>query len=185
MKRTRPKFLAPAGFSRGIPGGWRIWSAIGTAAAFALLTAGGPVASQQVAHAEDAESSAALVEPDPATPEGDPTSPEYWRYCSIDGFLASECGGTQTSCPPGTLMSPITWVGTCRNPADGRDYIVSYNDCCGKGPCGQTFVHRNEGDKPVYYSHKSNDIGWCMGEANAAYNSTVSIVIGVADEPAQ
>ena len=88
-----------------------------------------------------------------------------------------------SSCPPGTLMSEVTWVGTCRNPTDGVDYIVSYNDCCGKGPCGGSFVHRNEGDKPVYYAHKSNDIGWCMGSANAAYNSTVSLVIGVADGP--
>jgi methylamine dehydrogenase light chain len=81
------------------------------------------------------------------------------------------------------MMSPVTWIGTCRNPADGKDYIVSYNDCCGKGPCGGSFVHRQEGDKPVYYAHKSNDIGWCMGAANAAYNSTVSIVIGVAEGP--
>ena len=122
-------------------------------------------------------------EPDPATPEGDPSRPEYWRYCSIDGFLASACGGTVSSCPPGTRMSPVTWIGTCRNPADGKDYIVSYNDCCGKGPCGGGFVHRNEGDKPVYYTHKSNDVGWCMGAADAAYNSTVSIVLGVAEGP--
>ena len=41
-------------------------------------------------------------EPDPATPVGDPEDCAYWRYCAIDGFLASCCGGTQRSCPPGT-----------------------------------------------------------------------------------
>ncbi|RME67180.1 MAG: methylamine dehydrogenase (amicyanin) light chain, partial [Alphaproteobacteria bacterium] len=49
---------------------------------------------------------------------GDPTRCDYWRYCAIDGFLCSCCGGTQNACPPGTEMSPITWIGTCRNPAD-------------------------------------------------------------------
>jgi methylamine dehydrogenase light chain len=65
---------------------------------------------------------------------------------------------------------------------DGKDYIVSYNDCCGKGACGSCFCHRNEGDKPVYYPQRSNDIAWCMGAAGVIYNSTVSIVIGVATE---
>ena len=27
-------------------------------------------------------------------PEGDPTKCEYWRHCSIDGFLCSCCGGS-------------------------------------------------------------------------------------------
>jgi len=122
-------------------------------------------------------------EPDPNTPEGDPDDCNYWRYCSIDGFLASCCGGTHTSCPPGTEMSSITWLGTCLNPVDGKHYVMSYNDCCGKGPCGRCFCHRNEGDKPVYYTHKSNDIDWCMGKVGIVYNSTVSIVVGVATEP--
>ena len=47
---------------------------------------------------------------------GDPTSCDYWRYCAIDGFLCSCCGGTASSCPPGTEMSPITWI--------GADYII-------------------------------------------------------------
>jgi methylamine dehydrogenase light chain len=151
-------------------------------AALALLFAASSIPSRDVARAESPAVSKS-AEPDPSTPEGDPADADNWRYCSVDGFLAAECGGTTTSCPPGTMMSRVTWVGTCLNPADGKDYIVSYNDCCGKGPCGRSFVHRNEGDKPVYYAHKSNDVGWCMGEADAAYNSTVSIVLGVAEEP--
>ncbi len=121
-------------------------------------------------------------EPDPETPVGDAQSCEYWRYCAIDGFLSSCCGGTHTSCPPGTEMSAITWIGTCRNPVDGRDYIISYNDCCGKDICGRCFCQRNEGDRPIYYTHKSNDINWCMGQVGVIYNSTVAIVIGVATE---
>jgi methylamine dehydrogenase light chain len=121
-------------------------------------------------------------EPDPSVPEGDPAQCSYWRHCSIDGFLASCCGGTHRSCPPGTQMSPITWIGTCRNPADGKDYVISYNDCCGKNLCGRCFCHRNEGDKPVYVPSKSNDIDWCMGSAGVVYNSTVAIVLGVATD---
>ena len=55
-------------------------------------------------------------------------------------------------CPPGTEMSPVTWIGTCRNPADGKDYIISYNDCCGKSFCGRCSCNRNEGDRPDYHS---------------------------------
>ena len=61
-------------------------------------------------------------------------------------------------------MSPLTWIGTCRNPVDGKHYVISYNDCCGKNACGRCFCHRNEGDKPVYVPPKSNDIDWCMGQ---------------------
>ena len=125
---------------------------------------------------------AASGEPDPSRPEGDPRSCEYWRYCAIDGFLSSCCGGTATSCPPGTAMSPVTWLGTCRNPADGRDYVISYNDCCGKGLCGNCACMRHEGDRPVYIPSRSNDINWCMGREGVIYNSTVAIVVGVDDE---
>jgi methylamine dehydrogenase light chain len=91
---------------------------------------------------------AARGAPDPDGPAGDPTACEYWRYCAIDGFLCSCCGGAHNACPPGSEMSPVTWIGTCRNPLDGRDYLISYNDCCGKGFCGRCFCNRNEGDKP-------------------------------------
>ena len=78
-------------------------------------------------------------------------------------------------------MASLTWLGTCRNPADGKDYVISYNDCCGKGVCGRGFVNRNEGDKPVYFAPKSNAINWCIGAESRVYNSTVAIVLGVAD----
>ena len=80
---------------------------------------------------------------------GDPTSCEYWRYCAIDGFLCSCCGGTHNTCPPGTEMSPITWIGTCLNPADNKHYIISYNDCCGKTSCGRCLCNKNEADKII------------------------------------
>jgi len=133
-----------------------------------------------VARAGAGEREPAPGEPDPATPAGDPENCGYWRHCAIDGFLASCCGGSHTSCPPGTQMSPITWLGTCRNPLDGREYVISYNDCCGKDACGRCYCKRNEGDKPVYYTPKSNDIDWCMGTESVVYNSTVAVVVGVA-----
>lgn len=115
----------------------------------------------------------------PADP-GDPSQCEYWRYCAIDGFLCSCCGGTQNSCPPGTEMSPITWIGTCRNPADGKNYIISYNDCCGKSQCGNCLCTRNESDRPMYRADKANDINWCLGTESAVYNCSTALVVGVA-----
>jgi methylamine dehydrogenase light chain len=115
-------------------------------------------------------------------PAGDPTSCQYWRHCAIDGFLCGCCGGTHTSCPPGTQMTAVTWIGTCRNPADGKQYIISYNDCCGKDICGRCYCNRNEGDRPAYYPQKSNDINWCVAEPSTVYHCSTAIVLGVAVE---
>ncbi len=113
---------------------------------------------------------------------GDPTQCDYWRYCAVDGYLCSCCGGTQNTCPPGTEMSPLTWIGTCRNPADGRNYIISYNDCCGKSDCGRCLCNRNEGDKPIYRPQANNDIDWCLGTETNIYNCSTAIILGVATE---
>lgn len=111
---------------------------------------------------------------------GDPTSCEYWRYCAIDGFLCTCCGGSANSCPPGTEMSPITWIGTCHNPADNRNYIVSYNDCCGATSCGRCLCNRNEGDRPLIRPQANNDINWCLGTESQVYNCSTAVIIGVA-----
>ena len=113
---------------------------------------------------------------------GDPTKCDYWRHCAIDGFLCACCGGSATTCPPGTEMSPVTWIGTCRNPVDGKDYVISYNDCCGKGFCGRCACNRNEGDRPEYHWYRSNDINWCVGTESQAYHCSVAIVAGQATE---
>jgi methylamine dehydrogenase light chain len=116
----------------------------------------------------------------PSEDPGDPNSCEYWRYCAIDGYLCSCCGGTKTSCPPGTKMAPITWIGTCRNPADGKNYIISYNDCCGKSACGRCQCVRNERDTPAYMAANSNNINWCSGgPADVVYNCSTAIVLGI------
>ena len=113
---------------------------------------------------------------------GDPKDCSYWRYCAIDGFLCSCCGGTVTTCPPGTVMSPVTWLGTCQNPADDKDYIISYNDCCGHSGCGRCQCMRNEGDTPAYRQFSSNNINWCAGSpADVVYNCSTALVRGVKD----
>ncbi len=114
--------------------------------------------------------------------EGDPASCDYWRYCAVDGFLCECCGGSYNSCPPGTEMSTITWIGTCRNPVDGRNYIISYNDCCGTTQCGACLCQRDEGDRPLYRSDKSNDINWCLGSSSSVYHCSTAIVVGLAFE---
>ncbi len=113
--------------------------------------------------------------------KGDPSSCDYWRYCAIDGFLCSCCGGSVNTCPPGTEPSPITWVGTCRNPVDNKDYVISYNDCCGKAACGRCICNRNEGDTPIYQPQGANDINWCLGtQSGIVYNCSTAVVIGTA-----
>lgn len=118
----------------------------------------------------------------PAAGEGDANACDYWRYCAIDGFLCSCCGGSVTTCPPGTEPAPITWVGTCRRASDGKDYIISYNDCCGKSACGRCLCNRNERDKPLYIPRLSNDYNWCVGsESDVPYHCTVSRIVGIAE----
>jgi methylamine dehydrogenase light chain len=113
-----------------------------------------------------------------ANPTKEEQSCDYWKYCAIDGFLCACCGGTSTSCPPGTQASPITWIGTCHNPADGRDYIVSYNDCCGKVSCGDCFCNRNQDEKPMYRLSRNNDVNWCMANTESNYHCSVSVILG-------
>jgi methylamine dehydrogenase light chain len=112
----------------------------------------------------------------------DPSSCQYWRHCAIDGFLCNCCGGSQTRCPPGTEIARLSWIGTCTNPGDGKDYIVSYNDCCGKSSCGRCLCNRNEGERPMYVPPKSNDTNWCQGTQSIAYHCTIAAVLGVAVE---
>ncbi|WP_138381132.1 methylamine dehydrogenase light chain [Luteithermobacter gelatinilyticus] len=113
---------------------------------------------------------------------GDPASCDYWRYCAIDGFLCSCCGGSQNACPPGTEMSPITWIGTCQNPADGKNYIISYNDCCGKTSCSRCLCNRNEGDRPMVRAQDNNDTNWCLGTSSTVYTCSTAVIIGLALE---
>ncbi len=114
--------------------------------------------------------------------QGDPNDCNYWRHCAIDGFLCGCCGGSATTCPPGTVVSDITWIGTCRNPTDGKDYVISYNDCCGLSACGSCFCNTNKGDTPIYRPQTSNNINWCSGsEANVPYHCSLSVVVAVAE----
>ncbi|KEP69956.1 amine dehydrogenase [Thioclava sp. BHET1] len=106
----------------------------------------------------------------------------YWRHCAIDGFLCEESGGSLTSCPPGSSVSAVSWVGTCNNPEDGKDYLISYNDCCGK-PLVPTasYCYMNKGERPGYRMGLYNDVNWCMANTDKGYHCTVSVVMGLAD----
>lgn len=131
-------------------------------------------------------SRALAAEPKTDTPDPkaapDPYACDYWRYCAIDGFLCSCCGGSVNACPPGTEMSPITWIGTCRNPADGRNYVMSYNDCCGKAACGRCFCSNMQGERPLPRFQLNNDTVWCLGTASQSYTCSTAVVIGVASD---
>ena len=110
----------------------------------------------------------------------DPTKCEYWRYCAFDGYLCTCCGGSLTQCPAGTEASKASWVGTCMNPSDGRQYLVSYNDCCGKGSCGECLCNNNERERPGYRLGVHNDINWCMGNSSSMFHCTTSLIVGTA-----
>ena len=108
---------------------------------------------------------------------------DYWRYCGVDGFLCSCCGGTLSTCPPGTEASKVAWIGTCRNPQDGKDYLISYNDCCGKTACGRCLCNTNLGERPGYRMGLHNDINWCMANTNSTmFHCTTAVLIGLAEK---
>ena len=117
-----------------------------------------------------------------AKPTDDPTRCDYWRYCGVDGFLCACCGGSASSCPPGTEPSKASWIGTCRNPHDGRDYIVNYQDCCGKTACGKCLCNTNVGERPGYRMPIHNDVNWCMANDSTSFHCTVSAVVGLAEK---
>ena len=112
---------------------------------------------------------------------GDPKSCDYWRYCAIGGALCSCCGGTERSCPPGTEPSTVHWVGTCNNPVDGKNYLIAYNDCCGKAMCRRCECYRTEREKPIYFPGRAASITWCFGEKTRSYHCTMALVIGEAN----
>ena len=124
----------------------------------------------------DRRASAAEPPEDMADPCG------YWRHCAIDGFLCEQSGSSITTCPAGSSTSAVSWVGTCANPDDGKNYLISYNDCCGKPAVfGATFCNNNKGERPGYRMGLYNDINWCMANTDKGYHCTVSIVMGAAE----
>lgn len=115
-----------------------------------------------------------------AEDEMDPTKCSYWRHCGFSGAICSCCGGSSTHCPPGSVASPIAWIGTCRNPEDQKNYVISYNDCCGGTYCGNCSCDRSESDRPVHTPFASNDIHWCTGSPDGlGYSCTLAAVMGV------
>jgi len=121
------------------------------------------------------------LDPGQAT-DGQIHSCDYWRYCALDGFLCSCCGGSATSCPPGTEASPVSWIGTCHNPHDGKDYLISYRDCCGKTACGRCYCNTQERERPGYQFYLHNDVNWCMANENSTFHCTTSVLVGLANK---
>jgi methylamine dehydrogenase light chain len=110
----------------------------------------------------------------------DSTACDYWRYCAIDGYLCSCCGGGPSTCPPGSTPSPSSWIGSCLNPGDAKTYIIAYRDCCGKDSCGKCACLRTEGEMPVYVPQLNNDMVWCFGAPSMVYHCSSAALIGAA-----
>jgi len=127
------------------------------------------------AHAADSPGAQASPTPNP----NDDQACDYWKYCAIDGYLCTCCGGGSHDCPPGASPSPTSWVGTCRHPADGKDYIVSYRDCCGKTPCGRCLCANTEGEMPLYRTQLDSDLIWCFGAPTMVYHCSTAEIVGV------
>lgn len=109
------------------------------------------------------------------------TDCNYWRYCATDGNLCSCCGGSMTQCPPGSQPSVISWIGTCLNPEDGRNYLISYSDCCGMAQCNRCYCGNSVRERPAYQLTLNNDINWCMANEPSSYSCTLSTIVGVAE----
>ena len=114
----------------------------------------------------------------------DPTKCSYWKYCASDGVLCSCCGGGSHTCPPGAEPSPISWIGTCLNPKDGKSYVIAYRDCCGKPMCTAGKSCNCDGadrELPTYRAQLNNDIIWCFGNASASYHCSTAALVGLAN----
>jgi methylamine dehydrogenase light chain len=109
----------------------------------------------------------------------DDTTCDYWKYCAIDGYLCSCCGGGSHDCPPGATPSPTSWVGTCRHPSDGREYIVSYRDCCGKAACGRCLCGNTISEEPLYRPQLDSDLIWCFGAPTMVYHCSTAEIVSV------
>lgn len=114
----------------------------------------------------------------------DYTECNYWRHCSLDGYLCDCCGGGLTDCPPGTGLSPSSWVSSCYNPDDHKEYLIAYRDCCGKNICKRCGCFNTVGELPVYRPEFSNDIIWCFGAENepTTYHCTISPIVGLTEK---
>src|SRR5260370_19212994 len=51
----------------------------------------------------------------------DDTTCDYWKYCAIDGYLCSCCGGGSHHCPPRPAPSPNSSGGSSRHPPACED----------------------------------------------------------------
>jgi hypothetical protein len=80
--------------------------------------------------------------------------------------------------PAGHRGLKVAWIGTCRNPDDGKDYLISYNDCCGKTACGRCLCNTNERERPAYRMGVHNDINWCMSNDSTMFHCTLAAVVG-------
>jgi methylamine dehydrogenase light chain len=110
----------------------------------------------------------------------DDTKCDYWRYCAIDGALCSCCGGGIHTCPPGAESSPVSWVGTCINPEDGKAYMIAYRDCCGKPMCTQCMCDNQDRETPLYVPQLNNNIIWCFGTQSMEYHCSTAVMVGPA-----
>lgn len=115
----------------------------------------------------------------PQWQDKDDTRCDYWRYCSLDGYPCTCCGGTITQCPPGTQLSTTAWVASCRNPRDGKMYLFAYRDCCGKNICNRCpCLNTQGGEQPFYRIQRNNDLVWCFGAGQeTTYHCTITPIV--------
>jgi methylamine dehydrogenase light chain len=64
---------------------------------------------------------------------------------------------------------------------DGKDYLISYNDCCGKTACGRCLCNTNLGERPaIAWACTTTSTGAWPTTSSTMFHCTTSVIVGLA-----
>jgi len=102
------------------------------------------------------------AQPTPTPNPNDDLTCDYWKYWRSTATCVRAAAAVLTTARPARRPRPPRGL-YVRHPADGKDYIVSYRDCCGKPRAGDCLCTNTVGEMPLYRTQLDSDLIWCFG----------------------